>query len=54
MQNELRHQLGTKVEIRQTSKGRGKITIHFTSADEFERLRAMLAEQSKPTLRIAA
>lgn len=54
MQNELRHQLGTKVEIRQTSKGRGKITIHFTSAEEFERLRAMLAEQSKPTLRIAA
>ncbi len=54
MQNELRHQLGTKVEIRQTSRGRGKITIHFTSADEFERLRAILAEQSKPTLRIAA
>lgn len=54
LQTELRHQLGTKVEIRQTSKGRGKITIHFTSADEFDRLRAILAEQSKPLLRIAA
>ena len=53
LQNELRLQLGTKVEIRQTSKGRGKITIHFTSADEFDRLRAILAEQSKPRLKIA-
>ncbi len=53
LQTELRHQLGTKVEIRQTSKGRGKITIHFTTADEFDRLRAILAEQSKPQLRIA-
>ena len=53
LQNELRVQLGTKVEIRQTSKGRGKITIHFTSADEFDRLRAILAEQSTPRLRIA-
>ncbi len=52
LQTELRHQLGTQVEIRQTSKGRGKITIHFTSADEFDRLRAILAEQSKPQLRI--
>jgi len=53
LQTQLRHQLGTKVEIRQTSKGRGKITIHFTSADEFDRLRAILGEQSKPQLRIA-
>lgn len=53
LQTELRHQLGTKVEIRQTAKGKGKITIHFTSADEFDRLRAILAEQSTPQLRIA-
>jgi len=53
LQNEMRHQLGTKVEIRQTSKGRGKITIHFTSADEFDRLRAILGDQSKPKLKIA-
>ena len=53
LQNELRLQLGTKVEIRQTSKGRGKITIHFTSADEFDRLRAILGDQSKPRLKIA-
>ncbi len=53
LQTELRHQLGTKVEIRQTSKGKGKITIHFTSADEFDRIRAILADQSTPQLRIA-
>jgi ParB family transcriptional regulator, chromosome partitioning protein len=53
LQSELRLQLGTKVEIRQTSKGKGKITIHFTSADEFDRIRAILADQSTPQLRIA-
>ncbi len=41
LENELRSSLGTKVEIRQTAHGRGKIVIHFTSADEFERLREL-------------
>jgi ParB family chromosome partitioning protein len=53
LQQELRHQLGTKVEIRQTSRGKGKITIHFANADEFERLRAMMSTQSTPQLKIA-
>jgi ParB family chromosome partitioning protein len=53
LQTELRHQLGTKVEIRQTSRGKGKITIHFSSAEEFERLRAVLADQSTPRLKLA-
>jgi ParB family chromosome partitioning protein len=53
LQTELRHQLGTRVEIKQTAKGRGKITIHFTSAEEFDRIRAVLADQSIPKLRIA-
>lgn len=39
LQQELRMQLGTKVEIREQSRGRGKITIHFANADEFDRLR---------------
>lgn len=46
LQQELRMQLGTKVEIRQTARGKGKITIHFSNADEFERLRAVLSTQS--------
>lgn len=53
METELKHQLGTKVEIKQTAKGRGKIMIHFTDADEFDRIRAILADQSVPPLRIA-
>ena len=38
-----RRALGTKVEIRQGAKGRGKIVIHFTSSEEFERLHAWLS-----------
>jgi ParB family chromosome partitioning protein len=39
LEQELRSALGTKIEIRQTARGRGKIVIHFSSAAEFERLR---------------
>jgi ParB family chromosome partitioning protein len=56
LQQELKHQLGTKVEIRQTSRGKGKITIHFTSAEEFERIQAVLSTQSSgqvPRLKVA-
>ena len=35
--------LGTRVDISQTSRGRGRITIHFTSIEEFDRLRQLLA-----------
>jgi len=39
LEQELRSALGTKIEIRQTARGRGKIVIHFSSAAEFDRLR---------------
>ncbi len=39
LEQELRGALGTKVEIRTGARGRGKIIVHFTSHDEFERLR---------------
>jgi ParB family chromosome partitioning protein len=42
LEQELRAALGTKVTIRQTSKGRGKIVIPFSSSEEFERLRDYL------------
>jgi ParB family chromosome partitioning protein len=42
LEQELRSALGTKVDLSQTAKGRGKITIHFTSHDEFARLRQLL------------
>ena len=39
LEQELRTSLGTKVDLSQTAKGRGKITIHFKSHEEFARLR---------------
>jgi ParB family chromosome partitioning protein len=42
LEQELRTSLGTKVDLSQTAKGRGKITIYFQSHEEFERLRQML------------
>jgi len=46
LQQQLRVALGTKVEIRTTPKGRGRIVIHFASHEEFERLRELLAYES--------
>ena len=45
MEEQLGMSLGTKVEIKQSAKGRGRITLHFASQDEFERLRTLLAQQ---------
>ena len=49
LEQELRAALGTKVELKQRAGGRGKIVIHFNSADAFERLRRQLAEKSRGT-----
>ncbi|QDV63316.1 ParB/RepB/Spo0J family partition protein [Crateriforma conspicua] len=56
MQNELRMVFGTKVEIKSSARNRGKITIHFSDSDEFERLRNMLAASAadnRPQLKLA-
>ena len=42
LEQEFRVALGTKVQIRQTAKGRGKIVIPFANVEEFERLREYL------------
>jgi ParB family transcriptional regulator, chromosome partitioning protein len=42
LEQEFRAALGTKVSIRQTSKGRGKIVIPFATSEEFQRLRDYL------------
>jgi ParB family chromosome partitioning protein len=44
LEQQLRKSLGTKVEIRQTSRGRGRIVIHFADRDEFERMYQQLTE----------
>ena len=38
LEQELRTSLGTKVELKQKSGGRGQIVIHFGSPEEFERI----------------
>ena len=42
MEERLRLALGTKVDLKQTTKGRGRITIHFKSHEEFERIEQLL------------
>ena len=45
IEEQLKLALGTKVDLKQTAQGRGRITIHFQSHEEFERLRAILTGQ---------
>jgi ParB family chromosome partitioning protein len=42
LEQELRVATGTRVDIRQTGKSKGRIVVHFANHDEFERLRSML------------
>jgi ParB family transcriptional regulator, chromosome partitioning protein len=44
LEQELRAALGTKVEIRRNARGRGQVIVHFTSHEEFDRLRSILTE----------
>lgn len=46
LQRELKHALGTAVDIRQNARGNGRITIHFNNGREFERLRGILGGSS--------
>jgi ParB family chromosome partitioning protein len=48
LEQELRTALGTKVDLSQTAKGRGKFTVHFKSHEEFARLRQMLTSGTLP------
>ena len=42
LESEFKTALGTKVDIKQSSRGKGRITIHFKSREEFDRLRNQL------------
>ena len=42
LEDQLRLQLGTKVDLKQNAKGKGKITIHFQNLEEFERIQQIL------------
>lgn len=53
LEQELKTALGTKVEI-QSSRGRGRIVIHFPNHEEFERLHAILTDNGGSRLRLHA
>jgi ParB family chromosome partitioning protein len=50
LEQDLKHALGTKVDIRLGARQRGKIVIHFKNHDEFERLRAILLAEVRARL----
>ena len=44
LEQQFRAALGTKVDVRETSSGRGKIVIHFKNHEEFDRLQDLLCD----------
>lgn len=44
LEQQLRRAIGTKVEIKASSRGKGKIIIHFNNNDEFIRIRDFLTD----------
>ena len=54
MEKELQRSLGTKVEIKTASAGRGKFVVHFKNHKEFERLQAFLMDEQQGRRRARA
>ncbi|REJ68883.1 MAG: ParB/RepB/Spo0J family partition protein [Planctomycetota bacterium] len=48
LEQEFRAALGTKVDVRQSATGKGRITIHFKNHEEFDRVRELLSGPSHP------
>ena len=44
LEQQLRMSLGTRVDVRKGSRGQGRIVVHFTGADEFDRLHQLLTD----------
>jgi ParB family chromosome partitioning protein len=44
LERELRVALGTKVDVKETARGSGRIVIHFANHDEFDRLHELLTD----------
>jgi ParB family chromosome partitioning protein len=53
LERDLKMSMGTRVDISQTSRGRGRITIHFTSIEEFDRIRHVLMNTSQRSQKAA-
>ncbi|MBT5599240.1 MAG: ParB/RepB/Spo0J family partition protein [Planctomycetaceae bacterium] len=52
LEQELKQALGTKVDIREKTGGKGKIVIHFNNHDEFQRLLTQLANRATEQRRV--
>jgi ParB family chromosome partitioning protein len=50
LEQELRILLGTKVDIRQTARGKGQMVVHFRNNEEFERIKALITEPAQSQL----
>ncbi len=50
LEQKIRIALGTKVDIKQTGRGRGQLVIHFRGNEEFERLTNLLLENGEDEL----
>jgi ParB family chromosome partitioning protein len=48
LERELRVALGTKVDIKKTARGSGRIVVHFTNHDEYDRLHDLLTDDGSP------
>jgi len=53
LEQEFRHALGCKVEIRSNARGKGKIVLHFQNHEEFDHLRTQLTDAFNATRRAA-
>lgn len=47
LEQQLRLALGTKTELKQSAKGRGKIVISFSNPDEFDRILSLICPQAE-------
>lgn len=54
LEQEFRAALGAKVKITHSARGRGKLTIFFTSHEEFDRLRRQICGSGEPVLKARA
>jgi len=54
LEQELRLALGTKVQLTHNARGRGKLVIHFSTHEEFERLRRHLVDPHPPNAQTEA
>ena len=50
LEQQWRITLGTRVDIRQNSRGRGQLVIHFKNNEEYDRLSQLIAESAQEKL----